>query len=95
MWGTSMIGYGEYHYRGRSSEGDWPITAFSPRVQNMTVYVMLGFKEYQSLLKKIGKHKISGGSCLYFKKLDDLHIPTLKTLIKKSYSQMQKRYKTT
>jgi len=93
MWGESIVGFGQYHYKGRSSEGDWPITGFSPRAQTMTIYIMLGFKEYQPLLKKIGKHKISGSSCLYFKELDDLHLPTLKTLIKKSVVQMRTKYK--
>ena len=92
LWGSSIIGFGQYHYKGRSSEGDWPMTGFSPRAQTMTIYIMLGFKEHTQLLKKIGKHKISGGSCLYFKELGDLHVPTLKTLIKQSVAAIQKKY---
>jgi len=97
MWGTSIVGFGSYHYKSERStqEGDWPVTGFSPRKANITVYIMPGFKKYGALLKKIGKHKISGGSCLYIKKLDDIHIPTLKKLIKTSVADMKKIYDTT
>ena len=93
MWGSSIIGFDQYHYKSERStqEGDWPMTGFSPRVQNMTIYIMLGFKEYGALLKKIGKHKTSSG-CLYFKRLDDLHLPTLRTLIGASVKAMRKKY---
>lgn len=94
MWGTAIIGYGSYHYVStRSSQkGDWPLVAFSPRAKGITVYIMPGFKEYAALLAKIGPHKISGGSCLYIRRLADIHIPTLKTLIKQSVAEMKKRY---
>ena len=94
MWGTSIVGYGSYHYKSdrSSQEGDWPLTGFSPRKQNLTIYIMPGFKSYTSLLKKIGKHKISGGSCLYIKKLEDIDIAVLTTLIKKSVAEMKKTY---
>lgn len=97
MWGSSIVGFGSYHYESErsSQKGDWPLTGFSPRKANMTVYIMPGFKEYGALLKKLGKHKVSGGSCIYFTKLSDLHAPTLKSLIKRSVKDMQKRYKTT
>ena len=95
MWGTSIVGYGSYHYKSERSkqEGDWPLTGFSPRKANMTVYIMPGFKEYGPLLKKLGKHKISGGSCIYFNSLSEIDTPTLKTIIKKSVVEMKKRYK--
>lgn len=95
MWGSSMVGFGIYHYKSERSaqEGDWPLVAFSPRKANLTIYIMPGFKEYGPLLKKIGKHKTSMG-CLYVNRLSDLHIPTLKTLIKKTVKEMQKRYDT-
>lgn len=95
MWGTSIIGFGSYHYKSERSrqEGDWPLTGFSPRKANLTVYIMPGFKEYTVLLKKLGPHK-TGGSCLYIRKLSDIHVPTLKTIIKKSVQEMQRRYKT-
>ena len=95
MWGLSIVGYGQYHYKSERSrqEGDWPLTGFSPRVQNLTIYIMPGFKEYGDLLKKLGKHTMSGGSCIYIKHLSDIHVPTLKTIIKKSVVEMKKRYK--
>ncbi|MFA5935460.1 MAG: DUF1801 domain-containing protein [Patescibacteria group bacterium] len=96
MWGTSIVGFGSYHYKSERStqEGDWMLTGFSPRKANLTVYIMSGFKEYADLMKKVGRHKISGGSCLYINKLSDIHIPTLVTLIKKSVTEMKKRHKT-
>lgn len=94
MWGTAIVGYGSYHYVStRSSQrGDWPLVAFSPRAQGITIYIMPGFKDYASILAKIGPHKISGGSCLYIRHLSDIHIPSLKALIKKSVAEMRKRY---
>ncbi len=96
MWGTSIVGFGMYHYKSERSaqEGDWPLTAFSPRKANLTVYIMPGFKDYGPLLKKLGRHKISGGSCMYINKLSDVDVPTLSTIIKKSVREMQRRYKT-
>ncbi len=97
MWAESIIGFGSYHYKSERSaqEGDWMLTAFSPRVQNLTVYIMSGAKNYGALLKKLGKHKVSSGSCIYINKLSDIHVPTLQTLIKQSARDMQKKYKTT
>jgi hypothetical protein len=93
MWGTSIIGFGSYHYKSErsSQEGDWPITGFSPRKQNLTLYVMPGFKKYGALLKKLGKCKTSVG-CLYINKLSDIHLPTLKQLITVSVRDMKKKY---
>jgi hypothetical protein len=94
MWGTSIIGYGLYHYKSErsSQEGDWPLTGFSPRKQNLTLYIMLGFADYSDLLKKLGKHKTSVG-CLYINKLSDVDLTVLKQLIKKSFLTMKKKYK--
>ncbi len=94
MWGKAIVGFGEYHYKSERStqEGDWPLTAFSPRKQNLTIYIMPGFKGHEALLKKLGKHKISGGSCLYIKRLSDIHLPTLKKIIERGYKTMKKRY---
>lgn len=94
VWGSSMIGFGSYHYKSERStqEGDWPLTAFAPRASGITIYIMPGFGDYSDLLKKLGPHKISGGSCLYLKNLDGIHRPTLKSLIKKSVILMKKRY---
>jgi hypothetical protein len=95
MWGTSIVGFGQYHYKSERSaqEGDWPLAGFSPRVQSMTVYVMPGFKRYGPLLKKLGKHTVSGGSCIYIKKLEDIHLPTLKKIVAQSVRDMRKKYK--
>lgn len=96
MWGSSIIGYGSYHYKSErsSQEGDWPLTGFSPRAQNLTLYIMPGFSKYGALLKKLGPHKKSVG-CLYIKRLSDTHIPTLKTLIKRAVADMRMKYKAT
>ena len=84
MWGSSIIGFGSQRLKYASGrEGDWPIAAFSPRKQNLVVYFIPGFDDHAELLGKLGKHK-TGKSCLYINSLDDVHVPTLKTLIKKS-----------
>ena len=96
MWGSSIVGFGGYHYKYASGrEGDWMITGFSPRKQDLTIYIMLGYAlpEYKSLLKNLGPHKL-GKSCLYIKRLDDIHIPTLKKLIARGYRDMKKKYTT-
>jgi hypothetical protein len=93
MWGSSIVGFGSYHYKYASGrEGDWPITGFSPRKQNLTLYIMPGFARYEALMKKLGKHK-TGKSCLYIKTLDDIHLPTLKELVSQSVQHMAKIYK--
>ncbi len=96
MWGTAIVGYGKYHYKSERStqEGDWPLTGFSPRKANLTVYIMPGFQKLKSELKKLGKHKISGGSCIYINKLSDIHVPTLTKIIKWGVVEMKKRYAT-
>ena len=85
MWGPSIVGFGSYHYKGASGrEGDWLRTGFSPRKQNLSVYIMDGFKSYGPLLKKLGKHKTSK-SCLYIKRLEDVDVGVLRQLIKASF----------
>lgn len=81
MWGTSIVGFGlhEIKYAGGRT-GDWPIIAFSPRKQNLTLYVGASSLEPE-ILKKLGKHKVSKG-CLYIKRLSDVDLPTLKKIIK-------------
>ncbi len=95
MWGTSLVGYGQYHYKSErsSQEGYWPLTGFSPRKANLTIYIMPGFTDYSALLKKLGKHKISGGSCIYINTLSDVHEPTLTAIIKRSFLDMKKKHK--
>ena len=93
MWGTSIVGFGEYHYKSErsSQEGDWPITGFSPRKANLSLYIMTGFKEYKGDLKKLGKHKHSVG-CLYIKNLEDVDKKILKKIIVADYKKMKKKY---
>lgn len=92
MWGPSIVGFGSYHYKYDSGrEGDWMIIGFSPRAQSLTLYIMSGFKKYDELMSKLGKHK-TGKSCLYISKLEDVDTATLKRLIKSSVQSMKKRY---
>ena len=88
MWGPSIVGFGSYHYKYASGrEGDWLVTGFSPRKRDLTLYIMMGFEKYPELMKQLGKHS-TGKSCLYIKRLSDIHVPTLKKLIKASVKQL-------
>ncbi|MBK9241050.1 MAG: DUF1801 domain-containing protein [Acidobacteria bacterium] len=90
MWGTAIVGFGSYHYVYASGqEGDWPTTAFSPRKQAITVYIMPGFEGHKDLMSTLGTYS-TGKSCLYFKRLSDIHVPTLKKLIKQSLVELKK-----
>ena len=93
MWGTSIVGFGMYHYKSTRStqEGDWPLVGFSPRKQNLTLYIMHGNEASGALLKKLGKHKLGGG-CLYINKLADVDLKVLASLIKTSYQYMKKTW---
>jgi hypothetical protein len=92
MWGSAIVGFGKYHYKYASGrEGDWPITGFSPRKQNLTIYIMSGFYNNQDLLKELGKYKTSVG-CLYIKKLADVDLKVLEQLIARSLKDLQKLY---
>lgn len=92
MWGSSIIGFGNYHYKYDSGrEGDWFITGFSPRKQALTLYIMAGFSRYDELLQKLGKYK-TGKSCLYVKKLEDIDLNVLKELISSSVKYMKEKY---
>ena len=90
MWGDSIVGFGSYHYKYASGrEADWFLTGFSPRKQNLTLYIMAGFDEYEQLLNKLGKHS-TGKSCLYVKKLEDVNMDVLKELVKQSVEHMKR-----
>lgn len=92
MWGTSLIGYGQYHYRYDSGrEGDFFRLGFSPRKNAMTVYIMPGFDQYESLLNRLGKHK-TGKSCLYINKLADIDLDVLRHLAEASFEHMAMKY---
>ncbi|PKL82580.1 MAG: hypothetical protein CVV24_09395 [Ignavibacteriae bacterium HGW-Ignavibacteriae-3] len=84
MWGSSIIGFGNYHYVYASGrEGDWFNIGFSPRKQNITLYLMGGLENLKDELEKFGKHK-TGKGCIYIKSLDDIRIPVLKKMLIKS-----------
>ena len=89
MWGDSIVGFGRRRYRYASGrEGDWFITGFSPRKQNLTLYIMAGFDNYEALLGKLGKHT-TGKSCLYVKRLADVDMPVLTELVVESVAHMK------
>ncbi len=88
MWGSSIIGYGSYHYKYASGrEADWMLVGFAPRKQALTLYIMSGFDEYDALMSNLGKYK-TGKSCLYIKKLEDVDLDTLRELISQSVKHM-------
>lgn len=91
MWGTSIIGFGQYHYKSErsSQEGDWPLSGFSPRKQNLTLYVMAPYSDLDDLLDKLGKHKTSKG-CLYINKLADIDQSVLEKIIERAHSDAKK-----
>lgn len=92
MWGGSIVGFGNYHYKYESGrEGDWFLTGFSPRKQNLTLYIMAGFDRYDELMAKLGKHK-TGKSCLYINKLEDIDMTVLRELVAQSVAHMVKRH---
>jgi len=90
MWGANIVGFGlrRIKYTG-GREGDWPMIAFSPRKQNLTLYIAGSFNQHPDLMEKLGKHTLGGG-CLYIKRLDDIHLPTLKKLLRESVKQAKK-----
>ncbi len=92
MWGPSIVGFGTYHYKYASGrEGDWFLTGFSPRKQNLTLYIMAGFKRYDELLNKLGKYK-TGKSCLYIRNLDDVDVDVLRELVKQSVEHVARSH---
>lgn len=92
MWGDSIVGFGNYHYKYDSGhEGDFFRTGFSPRKAALTVYIMPGYQNYGKLLERLGKHK-TGKSCLYIKKLSDIDMKILKELIRQGLSDLEKIY---
>ena len=92
MWGASIVGFGSYHYVYASGhEADWPLTAFSPRKGDLTVYIVAGFDGQDDLLAKLGKHKL-GRSCLYLKGLEGIDEGRLTTLIARSVATIKKRH---
>jgi len=91
MWGPSIVGFGSYHYKYDSGhEGDCCLIGFSPRKQALTLYILPGFDRYAELTPKLGKCT-TGKSCLYIKRMADIHLPSLKELIRESVKHMSGR----
>jgi Domain of unknown function (DU1801) len=91
LWGDAMVGFGTYHYKYASGrEGEWPVVGFSPRKQNLTVYLMYGFDEHTDLMSKLGKHS-TGKSCLYIRRLGDVDQKVLQKLITASVKQIRRQ----
>jgi hypothetical protein len=89
----SIIGFGQYHYKYESGrEGDSAVIAFSPRKQNLVVYIMPGFSDFEELLTRLGKHK-QGKSCLYINKLSDLKLEVFEEIVSLSVKYMKNKYK--
>jgi len=92
MWGGNIVGFGTYYYQYESGqEGNWFTTGFSPRKQNLTLYIMPGFSQLEDLLAKLGKHKL-GKSCLYINELSDVNLKVLEQIIKNSVVQLCKQH---
>ena len=92
MWGTAIVGFDKYDYKYESGRsGTFMVTGFSPRAQNISVYIMPGFSKFGTLMKKLGKHK-TGKSCLYIKRLADVDEKILSRLINESVKEMRRIY---
>ena len=92
LWGTSIIGFGDYHYKYKSGrEGDWFLTGFSPRKNALTVYLMCDLSHEGLDFDGLGKYKLSKG-CLYFKKIEDVDLNVLTQIIKDSIEIIKKMY---
>jgi hypothetical protein len=95
MWGPSIIGFGSYHYKYKSGhEGDAPLVGFSPRKAAISLYVFTGFESHKHLLENLGKFKM-GKACIYVKKLSDIDLQKLGTLIKETINYLQTKYSET
>ena len=93
LWGSNIVGFGQYHYVYESGrEGDMMLVGFSPRKPALVLYGMGGVDQREALLEKLGKYK-TGKGCLYIKKLEDVHLPTLKKLIEQSVKQAKKNHR--
>jgi hypothetical protein len=89
MWGSSIVGFDTFHYKGKSGrEGDWIVIGFSPRKANLTLYIMDGYDNYQELLGRLGKHS-TAKSCLYIKKLTDIDMAVLRELVERSVKRVK------
>jgi hypothetical protein len=94
MWGTSIVGFGVYTYKSGSQTAEWLLTGFSPRKQNLTVYLMDGFEGRDALMAALGKHT-TGKSCLYIRRLADVDMKVLKKLVAESFKATKARFSPT
>lgn len=96
MWGTSIIGFGQYHYKSDRSrqEGDWPLVGFSPRKAAISLYVYAAEAPQEDLLEKLGKFTMGKG-CIYVKKLSDIDLVVLKQIMKRTIDFLNTKYKQT
>jgi len=94
MWGSSIIGFGSYHYKSErsSQEGDWPLVGFSPRKAAISLYVYTGAKEHEYLLEGLGKYKM-GKACIFIKKLSDINQDVLVKLMKVTIDYLKSKYR--
>ena len=89
LWGASIVGFGTYHYRYASGrEGDWFITGFAPRKNDLTLYILSGFTRFEDLMSRLGRHK-TGKSCLYIRRLEDIDMKVLEELIRESVDHVR------
>ena len=94
MWGTSIVGFGRYHYKYESGrEGEHLITGFSPRKSALSVYIMPGYQNMSAELARLGKHKI-GKSCLYINKLSDVDMDVLEVIVCMGVDYIKANYQT-
>jgi hypothetical protein len=93
MWGESIIGFGQYHYKSERSrqEGDWPLIGFSPRKAAISLYVYSGCAGQDDLLKELGKFKM-GAACIYVNKLSDIDTEVLKKLMMSTIEYLQNKW---
>lgn len=94
MWGPTMIGFGQYHYKSEKSrqEGDWPLVGFSPRKAAISLYVYSGCPGQEDLLKDLGKFKMGKG-CIYVNKLSDINLDILEKMMKSTIDFLQEKHR--
>jgi hypothetical protein len=89
LWTTGLVGFGTYHYKyGSGREGEWMLAAFAPRTNKITLYIMPGFKDHDQLRARLGPHT-GGKSCVHIKRLADVHMPTLKKMLRASVKHLR------
>jgi Domain of unknown function (DU1801) len=92
LWGTNIVGFGTYHYRYASGrEGDWPVAAFAPRADRISVYVTCELSRHRELLARLGKHS-KGKGCLHIRRLADVDPDVLEELVRSAVAEVRARY---